>query len=100
MSNETVVILLTGLGPLDPPIADGAAGPAAEPLSRTTDSSIQVLFGGEAGTVSFSGAAPGFVGLYQINVRIPNPVVTGAAVPVAIFSGNAFSCFTDIAIGI
>ena len=98
--DETVVIFLTGLGPLDPSIADGAPGPEAEPFSRTTDSSIQVLFGGEAGTVLFSGAAPGFVGLYQINVTIPNPVVVGAAVPIAIFSGNAFSCFTDIAIGI
>ena len=98
-ANETVVIFLTGLGPLDPSIADGAPGPEAEPFSRTTDSSIQVLFGGEVGTVLFSGAAPGFVGLYQINVTIPNPVVVGAAVPIAIFTGNAFSCFTDIAIG-
>ena len=98
-AGETVVIFLTGLGPLDPPIADGAPGPEAEPFSRTTDSSIQVLFGGEAGTLLFSGAAPGFVGLYQINVTIPNPVVVGAAVPIAIFTGNAFSCFTDIAIG-
>ena len=98
-ANETVVIFLTGLGPLDPSIADGAPGPEAEPFSRTTEN-IQVLFGGEAGTVLFSGAAPRFVGLYQINVTIPNPVVVGAAVPIAIFSGNAFSCFTDIAIGI
>ena len=97
--NETVVIFLTGLGPLDPSIADGAPGPEAEPFSRTTEN-IQVLFGGEAGTVLFSGAAPGFVGLYQMNVTIPNPVVVGAAAPIAIFSGNAFSCFTDIAIGI
>lgn len=99
-AGETVIIFLTGLGPLDPTIADGAPGPTSEPFSRTTDSSIQVAFGGEAGTVLFSGAAPDFVGLYQINVTIPNPVVVGAAVPIAIFSGNAFSCFTDIAIGI
>ena len=98
--NETVVIFLTGLGPVDPSIADGAPGPAAEPFSRTTDSSIQVLFGGEVGTVLFSGAAPGFVALYQLNVTIPSTVVVGAAVPIAIISGNAFSCFTDIAIGL
>ena len=96
---ETVIIFLTGLGELSPPIPDGAAGPV-DPLSRTTDPDLLVLFGSEAGTVLFSGAAPGFVGLYQINVTIPNPVVTGAAVPVVIFTGNAFSCFTDIAIGI
>ena len=96
---ETVVIFLTGLGPLNPSIADGAPGPSVEPFSRTSNTGIQVLFEGEAGTVLFSGAAPGFVGLYQINVTIPNPTVTGTAVPIAIFSGNAFSCFTDIAIG-
>ena len=96
---DTVIIFLTGLGALNPPIPDGAAGPV-DPLSRTTDPDLLVLFGSEAGTVLFSGAAPDFVGLYQINVTIPNPVVTGAAVPVAIFTGNAFSCFTDIAIGI
>ena len=98
--NETVVIFLTGLGPLDPSIADGTPGPTAEPFSRTTDTSIQVLFAGEAGTVLFAGAAPGFVGLYQMNVTIPSTVVVGAAVPVAMISGNAFSCFTDIAIGL
>ena len=98
-AGETVIIFLTGLGALNPPIPDGAAGPV-DPLSRTTDPDLQVSFGGEVGTVLFSGAAPGFVGLYQINVTIPNPVVAGAVVPVIIFTGNAFSCFTDIAIGI
>jgi uncharacterized protein (TIGR03437 family) len=96
-AGETVIIFLTGLGQLSPPIPDGAAAPV-DPLSRTTDSDLQVLVNGEVGTVLFSGAAPGFVGLYQINMTIPNPVVAGTA-SVAIFTANAFSCFTDIAIG-
>jgi len=95
---ETVMIFLTGLGALNPPVADGAAGPVS-PLSRTTDSDIQVLFGSDAGRILFSGAALGFVGLYQLNVTIPDSVVQGPAVPMAVSTSNAFSCFTDIAIG-
>ncbi len=95
---ETVVIFLTGLGALDPPIADGAPGPG-DPFALVTDPNLQVLFGGEVGEIFFAGAAPGFAGLYQVNVTIPSPVIAGEAIPVAVFTTNAFSCFTDISIG-
>jgi uncharacterized protein (TIGR03437 family) len=104
---ETVVIFLTGLGALNPPAGDGAPGPV-NPLSRVTDQNVQVLFDNEAGgcrpqdppgVPCFVGAAPNFVGLYQINVTIPSAVVGGAAVPVAIGTDNAFVDFVDIAIG-
>jgi uncharacterized protein (TIGR03437 family) len=36
-----------------------------------------VTIGGVNAIVSFSGLAPGFVGLYQINVEIPAGVKTG-----------------------
>ncbi|HSH17367.1 MAG TPA: IPT/TIG domain-containing protein, partial [Verrucomicrobiae bacterium] len=61
---ETVIMYLTGMGALNPPVADGAPGPS-NPLSETTDPEIGVSFGGESGTILFSGAAPFFVGLYQ-----------------------------------
>ena len=96
---ETVVIFLTGLGALDPPIPDGAPGPGAEPFARAIDPNLQVLFGGEVGEIEFAGAVPGFAGLYQVNVTIPSPVIAGEAIPVAVFTTNAFACFTDISIG-
>lgn len=76
------------------------AGPAIEPLSRTTDPNIAVLFGFEAlqGVIQFSGAAPGFVGLYQINVEVPQLQTVGAAVPVAILTSNAISDFVTVAV--
>ena len=95
---ETVLIFLTGLGAVDPPVADGAPGPTS-PFSEITDPNLQVLFGSEVGDVIFAGAAPGFAGLYQVNVTIPSPVLAGAAIPVAVFTTNAFACFTDISIG-
>ncbi len=96
---EFVSILLTGLGAVQPPVGDGVAGPAA-PLSLTTDPNIAVLFGFEAlqGVITFSGAAPGFVGLYQINVIVPQLQTVGAAVPVAILTSNAISDFVTVAV--
>ena len=38
--------------------------------------------------VSFSGLAPGFVGLYQVNVQVPANAPVGDAVPVALRVGG------------
>ena len=91
---EVVIIFLTGLGAVDPSFPDGTPGPVS-PLSQTTDPNISVQFGGETGTVLFSGAAPGFVGLYQLNVQIPTTAVTGT-IGIAIQTSNAFTDFVDI----
>ena len=98
--DEFVIIFLTGLGAVSPPFADGAPAPGAEPFARTVDQSISVEFGGEAGNVIFSGAAPNFIGLYQLNVQIPGTIFIGPAIPVAIITGNAFIDYVDIAIGL
>ena len=95
---ETVIVFLTGLGPVDPPFADGDAPPSAEPFARTTDPNIAVTFGGVDGAIFFSGGSPCCVGLYQINVTIPGQVIPGPAVPVTIFTGTAISDFVDLAI--
>lgn len=93
---ETVLIYLTGLGPLDPPLADGVAAPTTT-LSRVADT-VNVYIGGQRATVSFAGAAPGFAGLYQLNVVIPNNAPIGSAVPVAVETLQAFHEMVDIAI--
>jgi uncharacterized protein (TIGR03437 family) len=92
---EIVSVFLTGLGAVNPMIADGAFPPNSEPLARTIDPAIGVLFDGVAGDVLFSGAAPCCVGLYQLNVQIPSTGFTGT-VAVAIQTSNAFSDFVDI----
>jgi uncharacterized protein (TIGR03437 family) len=67
---ETISVFVTGLGDVFPGVSDGTAG-SANPLS-TTSNTIGVNIDGVAGNVAFSGLAPGFVGLYQINVTIPS----------------------------
>ncbi len=100
LPGETVIVFLTGLGEVNPPIADGAQGPSAEPFSRVTDPNLQVEFGREVGSIQFAGAAPCCVGLYQINVGVPTTVIVGPTVPVAIQTSNGFSDLVDVAIGL
>ena len=51
----------------------------------------QVSVGNIAAQVTFSGLAPGFAGLYQVNVQIPAGVAPGSAVPVILTSAGVSS---------
>ena len=66
---ETVLVFATGLGPTSPTIVSGQAAPGS-PLSLTT-SMPTVTIAGMPTIISFSGQAPGFVGLNQINLQVP-----------------------------
>jgi uncharacterized protein (TIGR03437 family) len=52
---------------------------------------VSVSIGGIDSEVYFAGLAPGFVGLYQINVRVPPTAPTGAAVPLTVTVAGATS---------
>jgi minor extracellular serine protease Vpr len=73
---EALVLYVTGLGPLDQILVDGYGSPTSEPLARTVDP-FQVILDGENCSVFFSGLAPGFVGLYQINFYVPTDAAAG-----------------------
>ena len=77
------MIYATGLGPVDQTVGLGAPAPA-NPPANITDLPIRVTIGGQSATVQFAGLAPGFVGLYQVNVQVPQGVPPGPAVPVVI----------------
>jgi len=71
---ETLAAYLTGLGTVSPSIADGAAGPSPTPSATTN--TFTVDFDGVAGTNDFSGLAPTYSGLYQLNFGIPATGIT------------------------
>jgi uncharacterized protein (TIGR03437 family) len=73
-SGETVLIYATGLGPVTPAQADGAEASGTE---LATAANPQVNIGSQVATVAWTGLAPGFVGLYQINAVVPNGLSSG-----------------------
>jgi uncharacterized protein (TIGR03437 family) len=85
---NTIVLFANGLGPVTNQPASG--DPATVPLSYTTQT-VTVNFGGQTATPSFSGLGPGFQGLYQLNVVVPQGVTPGSAVPVTISVGGVTS---------
>jgi uncharacterized protein (TIGR03437 family) len=86
VGGETVLLFLTGMGPVDQPVVDGAA-PAQ--LTNTISRPV-VLIGGLQATVLFSGLSPQFPGLYQMNVTLPAFPSGQSTLPLAISTANAF----------
>jgi uncharacterized protein (TIGR03437 family) len=67
---DGVILYAVGLGRTEPPVASGAGGATAEPLSRLNPLP-EVFIGRSKGSVAFAGMAPGFAGVYQLNVVVP-----------------------------
>jgi uncharacterized protein (TIGR03437 family) len=71
---ETVEVFMTGLGPVNPTVSDGAA--AGVPLSTVTSTLIAYISGAKA-SISFAGLVPTLAALYQVNVVIPTNAAAG-----------------------
>jgi uncharacterized protein (TIGR03437 family) len=74
-AGETVQVFMSGLGSVFPSILDGVGAPTT-PLS-TTSNTFTADISGTTATVAFQGLAPGFAGLYQLNVQIPSGLSAG-----------------------
>ena len=71
---SVVALYATGLGETKPP---GADGQPLNNLEAKYGAEVKVAINGVPGEVQYAGPAPGFVGLSQINVRVPQ-TATGA----------------------
>lgn len=82
------LLYLTGLGAVRPAVSTGAVAPSAPPFAETTDRPV-VTVAGLSSEVAYSGLAPGLIGLYQINFRIPAGAPTGPQDVVVTLRGAA-----------
>ena len=95
--DSVVQLFGTGQGALTPELATGEPAPSS-PLSETP-TIPEVTLGGVPVTVEYSGAAPGFVGAWQINICIPEEPPSGPAVPIIVtIEGVSSPPFTTLAV--
>jgi uncharacterized protein (TIGR03437 family) len=85
-AGDTVIIFSTGLGAVSPRVTAGMPAPA-QPLARAQNGTM-VTVGGIPAQVIYAGLSPGWAGLYQINIIVPDGVAPGDAVPVVVTSGS------------
>jgi uncharacterized protein (TIGR03437 family) len=81
------------MGATSPAVPTGDPAPGVQPFATLTGTPMVVFGSSIAGipaTPSFAGLAPGFAGLYQINVQIPEDVPKGT-VDVTVSFGTSAS---------
>jgi uncharacterized protein (TIGR03437 family) len=93
---EFVSLYCTGLGAVTHRPALGAPSPS-NPLA-TTAATPTVTVGGVNASVTFSGLAPGYVGLYQVNIQVPATAPSGPAVPVILSIGGVTANTVTLAV--
>jgi uncharacterized protein (TIGR03437 family) len=91
----TILAYLTGAGAVSNQPADGAAA-GSDPLSTVT-STVTATIGGQAADVSFAGLAPGFVGLWQLNITVPSGVAKGD-LPLTVTAGGQTSNSANVSV--
>ena len=93
---SVLTVYLTGQGALDAVVGTGAVAPLnplAHPILRTT-----ATLGGQDAEVSFAGMTPGLVGLFQVNLRIPQ--LPPGDYQLTITTGNFTSNTAIISVGL
>jgi uncharacterized protein (TIGR03437 family) len=97
LSGTQGAVLVAGTGSPRPARPGEIIEIYATGFGRTSVTPV-VLIGGERTEVLFSGPAPGFPGLNQINARVPGNSSTGPAIPLRIDLGGRSSNTVTIAV--
>ena len=91
--NGMLIIYATGLGAVQNPPADGAAG-----SGQRTVNTVSATIGGRTVTAEFAGLTPGFAGLYQVNARVPSSTAPGNEAPLFLLIGGRISNTVTLAV--
>jgi uncharacterized protein (TIGR03437 family) len=93
---EYVTIFSTGLGPVMNTPPSGSAAPIA-PLAKVLNEPA-VTIDNISAVITFAGLAPSYVGLYQVDVIVPENARAGDAIPVTLIVGGTVSNTATIAV--
>lgn len=91
-----VQLYVNGMGAVDRTPGTGQISPS-DPLARTNATPV-VTIGGRTAPLLFSGLAPGIVGLYQVNVTVPQDAPTGNEIEVSIQQSGVTARTSRIAV--
>jgi glucosylceramidase len=87
-ASDYIQLFGTGFGAVSPAVPNGAPA-SADPLSQVVATVTATVGGSPSSNVLFAGLAPGFAGLWQVNVLLP--AGTSGAVPVIVSVSGAVS---------
>jgi uncharacterized protein (TIGR03437 family) len=93
---SVIQIFATGLGATNPVVASGQPAPGDPPALVAT--AVEARVGGQPAAVQFAGLAPGFVGLYQVNVVVPVNIEPGPAVELSLVQNGVPSNPVTVAV--
>jgi uncharacterized protein (TIGR03437 family) len=91
-----LIAYLTGSGPVNPSVADGAATPSTG-LVQPTTTPISVTIGGVPATLIGAALTPGFVSLLQLNIAVPSGLAAGSY-PIVVTIGGQVSNSATVSI--
>ena len=89
-----VVLYATGEGQRNPAGVTGVPAPAYDPPALP----VTVTVGGSQASLPYAASAPGYVGLMQIDLIVPQNAPAGPAVPVTLAIGTIQSPSVTIAV--
>ncbi|MFN0170597.1 MAG: putative Ig domain-containing protein [Bryobacteraceae bacterium] len=95
-AGDVITLFLAGLGATTVDVPAGSVSPADPPALAVTP--VSVTIGGQVAEVAFAGLTPGLVGVYQVDLRIPEGLPPGVA-EVILTQGNTLANIVRIPIG-
>jgi len=96
-AGDVLTIYCSGLGEVTPGGVDaGSAAPLGTLESAVNP--VTATIGGIPATVLFAGLTPGFTGLYQVNLTVPEGVPPGSAVPILLTGAGIASAPVTIGV--